>query len=126
MGWGSSWDKPPIKEMEEEAKKIAEEAIQHGQGFSKDGKHVPLNEVYEEAAPVTERAWNNLKPTHDPYTNPGAYLYYECECGNKLDPRTKRFAELNNKASEAGWKIRWGSLSYVPYCPKCVEKKGIE
>lgn len=63
----------------------------------------------------------NLKPTHDPYTNPDCYLYYECGCGAILDPNTKRFAELNNHASEKGWKIRFGDDSYIPYCVKCGE-----
>lgn len=61
----------------------------------------------------------NQTPTHDPYTNPGAYLYYECNCGQRLDPHTKRFAELNNHAMKEGWKIRWGASSYVPYCVEC-------
>lgn len=62
---------------------------------------------------------NNKIPTHDPYTNPSAYLYYECKCGQRLDPHTKRFAELNNAAMNNGWKIRWGSEYYIPYCPEC-------
>ena len=57
----------------------------------------------------------NKKPTHDPYTNPGAHIYYECGCGAILDPGTKSFAQLNN------WKVRWGADSYVPYCVKCGE-----
>lgn len=67
---------------------------------------------------------NNLVPTHDPYTNPGAYLYYECKCGAVLDPKVKRFAALNDAASEAGWKVRWGAQYYVPYCVECG--KGVE
>lgn len=66
-------------------------------------------------------ARTNAKPTHDPYTNPDCYLYYECGCGAILDPHTKRFAELNNHASAKGWKIRFGDDSYVPYCVKCGE-----
>src|SRR6267154_3048711 len=68
----------------------------------------------------------NKVPTHDPYTNPNAHIYYICDCGNILDPGTKRFAELNNAAMEAGWKIRWGHKYYEPFCPKCVKLKGIE
>ena len=68
----------------------------------------------------------NKVPTHDPYTNPNAYIYYSCDCGNILDPDTKRFAELNNAAMNAGWKIRWGHEYYEPFCPKCVKLKGIE
>lgn len=75
---------------------------------------------------ITWPKLENKIPTHDPYTNPGAFLYYECDCGQVLDPKTKSFASLNNHASEAGWKVRWGSEHYVPYCPKCVEEKGIE
>ncbi len=63
----------------------------------------------------------NKHPTHDPYTNPNSHIYYECGCGAILDPKTKSFAALNNHASEAGWKVRWGADSYVPYCVKCGE-----
>ena len=61
----------------------------------------------------------NLKPTHDPYTNPNAHIYYECKCGAILDPQTKSFAALNNYASEKGWKVRFGHDAYQPYCVKC-------
>ena len=64
----------------------------------------------------------NRKPTHDPYTNPNALIYYECACGAILDPKTKSFAQLNNCASEKGWKIRFGSDGYKPYCVKCGEE----
>lgn len=67
---------------------------------------------------------NNLKPTHDPYTNPNAHIYYECACGAILDPQTKSFAALNNHASVKGWKIRFTDKGYVPYCVKCGE--GVE
>lgn len=63
--------------------------------------------------------YNNLKPTHDPYTNPNAHIYYQCACGAILDPQTKSFAALNNCASEKGWKIRFTDKGYVPYCVKC-------
>lgn len=62
---------------------------------------------------------NNKVPTHDPYTNPNAQLYYSCGCGAILDPGTKRFAELNNCASNAGWKIRFSDKGYTPYCVDC-------
>ena len=71
--------------------------------------------------PVTT---TNLKPTHDPYTNPNAFLYYECSCGERLDPHVKSFAALNNNAMAAGWKIRFGNDGYTPYCVKCGE--GVE
>lgn len=64
---------------------------------------------------------NNKHPTHDPYTNPNAHIYYQCGCGAILDPGTKSFAALNNCASNAGWKVRWGADTYVPYCVKCGE-----
>ena len=66
-------------------------------------------------------ARNNLKPTHDPYANPNANIYYECSCGAILDPNTKSFAQLNNHASKMGWKIRFGADGYTPYCVKCGE-----
>lgn len=86
----------------------------------------------EEAAPISKEAWDNLKPldipkflnkkpTHDPYTNPNAEIYYECGCGAILDPGTKSFADLNNHASDAGWKIRFSHDGYTPYCVKCGE-----
>jgi hypothetical protein len=39
----------------------------------------------------------NKIPTHDPYTNPNAQLYYSCECGQILDPQTKSFALEDNQ-----------------------------
>jgi len=69
---------------------------------------------------------SNKVPTHDPYTNPNAHIYYSCDCGNILDPGTKRFAELNNAAMAAGWKIRWGHKYYEPFCPECANKRAIE
>ena len=69
---------------------------------------------------------SNKVPTHDPYTNPNAHIYYSCDCGNILDPGTKRFAELNNAAMDNGWKIRWRHEYYEPFCPSCVKLKGIE
>jgi hypothetical protein len=71
---------------------------------------------------LKQKEYNNLPPTHDPYTNPNAQIYYSCQCGAILDPGTKSFAALNNAASNAGWKVRWGETSYVPYCVKCGEK----
>lgn len=112
MGWGTSWDKPKL-----------EEAAAHGWPEVKPeeiGKQVRIK------VPEDFKITNNKFPTHDPYTNPNAFLYYECECGERLDPHTKSFASLNNHASDANWKVRWGSNSYVPYCPKCVEEKGID
>lgn len=98
-----------VREATEEDKAWADTNL-HGTGFTQDGQHVALEQIY---------IGENKIPTHDPYTNPGAYLYYECKCGERLDPHTKRFAELNNAAMKAGWKIRWGANSYVPYCVEC-------
>lgn len=64
---------------------------------------------------------NNKVPTHDPYTNPNSQIYYECGCGAILDPGTKSFAQLNNHASNTGWKIRFTDQGYKPHCVKCGE-----
>lgn len=80
---------------------------------------IPESELY-----IQEKVYNNLPPTHDPYTNPNAQIYYQCSCGAILDPGTKSFAALNNYASEKGWKIRFGEVGYTPYCVKCGE--GVE
>src|SRR5258705_13743669 len=114
-------------EAESEIDKAMTDASLHGQGFTKDGNHILLAEVYyNEDGSIAIKEFNNQIPTHDPYTNPGAFLYYECECGQRLDPHTKRFAELNNSAMNSGWKIRFGSSYYIPYCPECAKEKGIE
>lgn len=76
---------------------------------------------------ITETAQNILKeyknkvPTHDPYTNPDAHIYYQCDCGKILDPGTKSFAALNNAASREGWKVRWrqNGEGYQPFCVEC-------
>lgn len=73
---------------------------------------------------ASKREYKNKVPTHDPYSNPDSHIYYECACGAILDPGTKSFAQLNNAASNAGWKIRFGHEYYVPYCVKCGE--GVE
>lgn len=131
MGWGTSWGKfaTEPKEYSKEAVEVAEKLFSEVDLAA--GPDQTVLTTFEDGQlkhRITEpgELYNNLKPTHDPYTNPGAFLYYECECGQILDPKTKRFAELNNCASEKGWKIRWGSQHYIPYCPKCVEAKGIE
>ncbi len=85
-----------------------------------------IPEVVTEAArevlkTITEKVYNNKMPTHDPYTNPNAQLYYQCKCGAILDPGTKSFAGLNNAASDKGWKVRWkqNGEGYEPFCVKC-------
>jgi len=70
---------------------------------------------------INPKEYNNKVPTHDPYTNPNAHIYHECACGAILDPGTKSFAALNNAASNAGWKIRWGVEHYQAYCVECGE-----
>jgi len=91
-----------------------------------DGK-IHVQEFYEgNEAEKLLKEYNNKVPTHDPYTNPNAHIYYSCDCGNILDPGTKRFAELNNAAMDNGWKVRWGHEYYEPFCPNCVKLKGIE
>jgi hypothetical protein len=106
MGWSTSWDLPPI-----------EPNVWTKTTLNKDDaikiEHVENAKVYL-----------NKVPTHDPYKNPNAHIYYECKCGAILDPGTKSFASLNNHASQIGWKVRFGETGYTPYCVKCGE--GIE
>lgn len=83
---------------------------------------IPSKLMFMSATGIKEL--NNKVPTHDPYTNPNAHIYYQCACGAILDPGTKSFASLNNAAMNAGWKVRWGEKSYQPYCVKCGE--GVE
>lgn len=135
-GWGKEW---PTIDWKEPTEKIDRPGIDWPSSATE------VNAIWQNAQ---TDAWNKLKlsgdvivtetkiengeitirditkefnkiPTHDPYTNPGAYLYYECKCGQRLDPHIKRFAELNNAAMKAGWKIRWGANSYVPHCVEC-------
>lgn len=68
---------------------------------------------------IATKDYLNKVPTHDPYTNPDSHIYYQCDCGAILDPGTRSFAALNNAASEAGWKVRWGVEHYQPYCVEC-------
>lgn len=83
-----------------------------------DNAKIILEAITKDIGEKAVKEFNQI-PTHDPYTNPNAYLYYECSCGKRLDPHTKRFAELNNAAMKAGWKIRWGAEHYVSYCVEC-------
>ena len=121
MGWGTSWDKPIVGFDVGSGDKTVAVVVEGGKVISfKEGSEAEelIKLAYPEAI--------NKIPTHDPYTNPGAFLYYECQCGAVLDPKVKSFASLNNHANNAGWKVRWGEKHYVPYCPKCVVEKGIE
>lgn len=115
MAWGKDWGK---------SEELALDEMYSITGTKKLNPEDALNIAQTEMNEASNKFKNSI-PTHDPYTNPGAFLYYECECGQRLDPNVKSFASLNNHASEAGWKIRWGEKHYVPYCPKCAEAKGI-
>lgn len=137
-GWGGGWLKPEDKA---EMDKAEQDAMLYGQGWTKiteDGvKHIGIDLASEPSVTIYtvytkdgfvnlteeefQNKFKNIVPTHDPYTNPNSHIYYECGCGAILDPGTKSFAQLNNHASEAGWKIRWGADSYIPYCVKCGE-----
>lgn len=131
MGWSSAWD--------ELAGKPIETAKLIGWDIGKDDETVAITgtvkngilnidaEYRGKEAEILIESYTrvvNRKPTHDPYTNPDAHIYYECSCGAILDPQTKSFAALNNAASMQGWKIRFGETGYTPYCVKCGE--GVE
>lgn len=82
----------------------------------------PFMEALEERLHV-EMQKPNL---HDPYLNPNAQLVYECaDCPELLDPGTKSFASLNNAASNAGWKVRWGEIGYNAFCEGCAKLRGL-
>lgn len=102
MAWSKEWNlspSEPIKVIENVWEAIKEASL------------IPEN--------MLKKVYSNKMPTHDPYTNPDTHIYYQCACGAILDPGTKSFAALNNAASDAGWKVRWGSETYVPYCVEC-------
>lgn len=90
------------------------------------GEKVILTEIKDSIITYTDitKEYQFKVPTHDPYTNPNSHIYYECSCGAILDPGTHSFAQLNNVASDKGWKVRWGHDNYIPYCVKCGE--GVE
>lgn len=98
MGWGNSFDETPEQELAGVA------------------THIPLSKIYCNT-PIKE--YNNKVPTHDPYSNPDAHIYYQCACGQILDPGTRSFAALNNHASLVGWKVRWGASHYMAHCVEC-------
>lgn len=107
-GWGTSWPATPeglVRGIAFTKVTVEDDAIVY--------EHIPNAKVY-----------SNVPPTHDPYANPNAELYYSCNCGAIFDPGTKSFAQLNNHASKAGWKIRFTDTGYVPYCVDCG--KGVE
>lgn len=121
MGWGKEWPK------------TAEDILKHDSGITPEllGIKIDLPVISQARAKdiaaikqAEMKEYLNKVPTHDPYTNPDATIYYECGCGAILDPNTKSFAALNNHASEKGWKIRFSEKGYTPYCVKCGE--GVE
>lgn len=123
-GWGSSFHVGPntlVKEYETLPKSWPDAVI--GVDLGSEPSKAILAE-WTDGVITRAKELNNKVPTHDPYTNPDAQLYYSCNCGAILDPGTKRFAELNNCASNAGWKIRFTDSGYVPYCVDCG--KGVE
>lgn len=85
MGWSTSWDKP--KQTEESTFEYS------GDGpILKYAGTVELPKLEE----VEKHQFKNKVPTHDPYTNPNAFLYYECDCGQvtssiMLCPRCQSF-----------------------------------
>lgn len=127
MGWGSDW--PTSVKPEVIITVDHEVADTTAYALFKNGKYEEISEADFRQAEfkslqLIEKNYQNLKPTHDPYANPDAHIYYECACGAILDPQTKSFAALNNCASDKGWKIRFTDKGYVPYCVKCGE--GVE
>lgn len=127
MGWGNSWDEEvTIKYIGSDWSNGPDKtayAVKEGAIFKEISKE-EIEKIFPTTEQITEVAskhYHNIHPTHDPYTNPDAHIYYECGCGAILDPQTKSFAQLNNCASEKGWKIRFRGDSYQPYCVKCGE-----
>jgi hypothetical protein len=107
MSWSKQW-------AEQSSKPIAD-AVLHGWDLGTGDKTVTA--LIKDGK--IEKVYNNLSPTHDPYTNPDTHIYYQCSCGAILDPGTKSFAALNNAAMNSGWKVRWGSETYISYCVEC-------
>ena len=136
MAWGKEWPKPDMFDVAEEQLNVSATYInalwQSQQGLPvtgldlSTGEKVVLTEYKDGVITHTDiiKEYKNKVPTHDPYSNPDSHIYYECACGAILDPGTKSFAALNNAASAAGWKVRFGVEYYVPYCVKCGE--GVE
>jgi len=122
-GWGTGWNFTPSEAI----KSFEDSPVYIGIDPAKPGSEQTVYGVWtaegwkQLSEEEFKNKFKNTAPTHDPYTNPGAHIYYECGCGAILDPGTKSFAQLNNCASNAGWKVRWGADSYVPYCVKCGE-----
>lgn len=120
MNWGTEWDD---KKQETTGKAIVKRQAEAGTiDFGNGAVKTEIVKVDKETVTVLEyyeKERTNKVPTHDPYTNPGAHVYYSCKCGQILDPGTKSFSQLNNAASEAGWKIRFGDQHYEAHCVEC-------
>lgn len=130
MSWGTSWAAKDIEDDMAWPSGVSLKLITEYKP-SEDGAITKVDlaggPVWVPNVGVVIEAINEKKnkvPTHDPYTNPDAQLYYSCPCGAILDPGVKRFAELNNCASNSGWKIRFSDSGYIPYCVDCG--KGVE
>lgn len=129
MAWSKEW---PLSQQEQttiiyEGPNLFPEinGVLLGIDFGKDDKtSTVIGKIKDDGTLSIKKILNNNMPTHDPYANPNAQIYYQCKCGNVLDPGTKSFAHLNNCASKEGWKIRFREIGYVPYCVKCGE--GVE
>lgn len=74
----------------------------------------------------------DLTPLREAMTKQGsnlvdseAYLYFQCEgCQAIFDPKTKSFAQLNQRRADAGWKVKWNvdGMGYKVYCIECGKK----
>ena len=118
-GWSSKPEWPSVTDTA-----AMEEVAAHGWPEKSEGAKIAEAEMANAVKTYTMREikiYNNKMPTHNPYTNPNAQLYYECKCGAILDPGTKSFAALNNAASDQGWKVRWkpNGEGYEPFCVEC-------
>ncbi len=126
MNWSKEWPKPevaPPRDVKQPWPKQgwmlpAEITIPLAKAITKTGQEL-LAELAKNQP--QEKVYNNKVPTHNPYINPDAHIYYQCDCGAILDPCTKSFAALNNCASDTGWKIRWNKdgSGYQPFCVAC-------
>lgn len=123
MSWGKEWPIEQLKPRSQWDKDVAGLDWPKAASIEK-AKAEEFKIIKDTFQNIGEKVYNNLPPTHDPYTNPNAHIYYQCNCGAILDPGTKSFAELNNQASRQGWKIRFSDTGYKPYCVKCG--KGVE
>lgn len=121
MAWGNSFDSATaINQIWQAAQVNLVKEIDLTANVIFTETKIENGEIKQRIVPP-EEIYNNIPPTHDPYVNPNAHIYYECACGDILDPQTKSFAALNNCASAKGWKVRFGEQGYTPYCVKCGE-----